>query len=91
MTNLDSFGSRATLKSGANTYTIYRLKALGPNVDRLPFSLRILLENLLRHEDGRVASKDDIEAMVNWTPNSGSEKEISFTPGGLPWHGARRG
>jgi len=80
----NSFGSQAELQTGSGTYTYYRLQSLVDagvgHVDRLPFSLRILLENLLRYEDGRGVTRDDIEALASWTPNSGSDREIAFTP-----------
>jgi aconitate hydratase len=80
----DSFSSRATLASGGKTYTYHRIGALidagYSGVARLPFSLKILLENLLRREDGRGVTRDDIAALADWKPNSGSDKEINFTP-----------
>jgi aconitate hydratase len=80
---LDSFNSRATLAIGGRGVTYYALPALeraGFNVSRLPYSLRILLENLLRLEDGRGVTRADIEALAGWKPNSGEAREISFTP-----------
>jgi len=78
----DSFGSRATLDVGGRTYTIFRLDSLrklsNGNSDRLPFSLKILLENLLRNEDGRFVKADDIRALANWDVRAGTEKEIAF-------------
>ena len=60
----DSFGSKDTLKVGGDSYTFWRLAkaADGRALERLPFSLRVLLENLLRHEDGRVVKREHIEA-----------------------------
>ncbi|MGZ8398846.1 MAG: aconitase family protein, partial [Gemmatimonadales bacterium] len=81
MTN--TFGARSTLKVGGRTFEIFRLDALkkaGIDVRRLPFSLRILLENLLRTEDGVIVTAEDIEALARWTPDSGSAREIAFTP-----------
>jgi aconitate hydratase len=82
MTSLDSFRSRATLDVAGTAYTIYRLDALGKpskgNSDRLPFSLKILLENLLRNEDGAFVKKADVEAMANWDVKGRVEKEIAF-------------
>ena len=63
----NTFASQSSLKSGAKTYEIYRLGALekkGIKLSRLPFSLRILLENLLRHEDGKSVTADDIEFLA---------------------------
>src|SRR5436305_9865450 len=80
---MDSFRSRSTLKSSGKSYEIYRLDALdkqGISTTHLPFSLRILLENLLRTEDGRNVKRDDIEALAAWSGKSRPEKEIAFTP-----------
>ena len=82
MSSVNSFGSRATLVVAGATYTIYRLDALSSlsqgNSDRLPFSLKILLENLLRNEDGAFVKPADIEAMANWKVKDKVEKEIAF-------------
>lgn len=79
----NSFNARDRLSVGAQTFEIYRLErleqqGLGP-LGHLPFSLRILLENLLRCEDGRFVHADDIRALAKWTPN-GPQKEIAFMP-----------
>ena len=77
----DSFKARTTLKVGANQYDILSLAALkSQNVDRLPFSLKILLENLLRFEDGVNVTKADIEAILKWDPKAQPSHEIAFTP-----------
>jgi aconitate hydratase len=79
----NSFGARSTLTVGDRTYEIYRLDALtahGVNLARLPYSLRILLENLLRHEDGRTVTADDILALANWQPQAEPEREVAFMP-----------
>jgi aconitate hydratase len=81
--NPDSFKSRSTLTSGSQTYTIFRLNALtntGVDLTRLPFSLRILLENLLRHEDGRSVTADDIKFLANWDPKAEPSREIAYMP-----------
>ena len=79
MTN--SFGARSTLDVGGTEYEIYRLDAVTEgHVARLPYSLKILLENLLRFEDGRDVTRDDILALANWDPRARPETEISFTP-----------
>jgi len=82
MTSLNSFGSRATLDVAGTSYVIYRLDALSQaskgNSDRLPFSLKILLENLLRNEDGAFVKRADVEAMANWDVRGKAEKEIAF-------------
>ena len=77
----DSFKARTTLNVGAQTYDMLSLQALKSlNVDRLPFSLKILLENLLRFEDGVNVSKADIEAILKWDPKAAPNYEIAFTP-----------
>ena len=77
----DSFGARSRLTVGSNDFDIYRLDAVKEgHVDRLPYSLKVLLENLLRHEDGRDVTRDDILALANWDPKAAPSTEISFTP-----------
>ncbi len=79
----NSFGARATFKVGKKEYELYRLDALdkqGISTRHLPFSLRILLENLLRTEDGRNVTQGEIRALAAWNKNSKPEKEIAFTP-----------
>ena len=85
MASLDSFKCRRTLTVGAKTYEIYSLKSAEKNglagISQLPFSLKIVLENLLRNEDGRTVTKEDIEAVAAWTENRGkTEHEIAFRP-----------
>jgi len=77
----DSFNARTTLNVGANQYDVLSLAALKSfNVDRLPFSLKVLLENLLRFEDGVNVTKSDIEALLKWDPKALPSYEIAFTP-----------
>jgi aconitate hydratase len=77
----DSFKARTTLKVGTQQYEILGLNALkSQNVDRLPFSLKILLENLLRFEDGVNVTKGDIDALLKWDPKAQPNHEIAFTP-----------
>src|SRR5579863_3241023 len=77
----DSFKARTTLSVGARQYEILSLAALkSQNVDRLPFSLKILLENLLRFEDGVNVTRGDIEALLKWDPKALPSHEIAFTP-----------
>ncbi len=79
----DSLGVRSDLVVGGRTYKIARLPALedrGWSIARLPYALRILLENLLRHEDGEVVTAADIEALAEWNPVAVPSREISFTP-----------
>ncbi|HEY8338687.1 MAG TPA: aconitase family protein, partial [Egibacteraceae bacterium] len=79
---IDSFGARSTLDVGGKTYEIYRLDALADRFDiaRLPYSLRILLEQLLRNEDGENVTAADIEALAGWDPTAVPTKEILFAP-----------
>jgi homoaconitase/3-isopropylmalate dehydratase large subunit len=77
----DSFKARTTLRSGADDYEIFSLAALdAQRVARLPYSLKILLENLLRFEDGVNVTRRDIEALLSWNPKAQPNYEISFTP-----------
>ncbi len=76
----DSFGARKPLKVGAKTYQIYRLDAVSGPVDTLPYTLKILLENLLRFEDGANITAEDINALANWDPKAEPDREIAFTP-----------
>src|SRR6202035_619387 len=80
---MNSFDSKATLKSGKKSYTMYRLSTLesrGFNLSRLPFSLRILLENLLRREDGVNVTAGDIEFLANWDAKAEPSREIAYMP-----------
>jgi aconitate hydratase len=83
-TYVDSFGARKVLKVGSASYDIFRLDQLEragfKNVSRLPVSLKILLENLLRQEDNHHVNKADIEALANWEPRAKQQKEIAFMP-----------
>ena len=83
--SLDSFKCRKKLKVGTKTYYYYSLKEAEANglkgISNLPFSLKVLLENLLRFEDGRTVTKDDIMAVSKWLSNKGkTEREIAFRP-----------
>jgi aconitate hydratase len=81
--SINSFKSRSTLRVGQKEYEIYRLDALdkqGISTKQLPYSLRILLENLLRTEDGKNVTQDEIRALAAWNSRSQPEKEIAFTP-----------
>src|SRR5438067_7796395 len=80
---MNSFNARSTLKVGTKEYEIYRLDALdkqGISTRHLPYSLRILLENLLRTEDGRAVKAADIRSLAAWKNVGNAEHEISFTP-----------
>ena len=77
----DSFKARGTLSSGGRSYEYFNLNALGrERVARLPYSLKILLENLLRFEDGVNVTRADVEALLNWDAKAAPGYEISFTP-----------
>ena len=75
----DSFGARATLSVDGTDYDIYRLDAVEGS-EKLPFSLKVLLENLLRTEDGADITADHIRALANWDPSAEPDQEIQFTP-----------
>ncbi len=84
MTSLDSFRCCRTLKVGNRTYAYYSLPVAEKNglkgISRLPFSMKVLLENLLRNEDGRSVTKEDIQAVAAWLKTKTSEREIAFRP-----------
>src|SRR5215208_3075750 len=77
--SVNSFDAKATLQVGEESYQIFRLDAVDGS-DPLPYSLKILLENLLRTEDGANITADDIQALAGWDPNAEPSKEIQFTP-----------
>ncbi|QYG92450.1 aconitate hydratase AcnA [Iamia sp. SCSIO 61187] len=76
----DSFGARRTLDVGGRSVDIYALDAATDDVGRLPYGLKVLLENLLRTEDGVKVSADDVSGLAAWQPGQTSDAEISFTP-----------
>jgi aconitate hydratase len=84
MTSLDSYKCCKTLKVGSKTYVYYSLPIAEKNglkgISRLPFSMKVILENLLRNEDGRTVTKDDIKAVAEWLKAKSSEHEIAFRP-----------
>src|SRR5947199_50571 len=83
MTTSNSFGTRARLAVAGRSFEIFRLEALdkhGFAIGRLPYSLRILLENLLRLEDGRTVRREDIERLARWDPQKVPDDEIAFMP-----------
>jgi len=84
MSTVNSFGTRTALAVGGRTYNIFSLTALQnggyPEIARLPYSMKILLENLLRHEDGRFVKASDVEALARWDLKGSVQKEISFAP-----------
>jgi aconitate hydratase len=78
---MNSFGAQASLSAGGSKYEIFRLGALDQaKLARLPFSLKILLENLLRNEDGLTVRREDVETLLNWDPQAIPDKEIAFRP-----------
>src|SRR5918999_142491 len=80
---VDSFDARSTLEVGGTEYEIFRLGALQARYDvaRLPYTLRILLENVLRHEGAGAVTRDDVESVARWAATDEPTREISFTPG----------
>src|SRR4029453_2433585 len=84
MTSLDSFKCRKTLKVGGKTYVYYSLPTAEKNglkgISKLPYSMKVVLENLLRNEDGRSVTKDDIIAVGKWLKKRQLETEIAFRP-----------
>ncbi len=79
-THPDSFKSRGTLAVGGTTYALHRLDGLGARASRLPVSLRVLLENLLRREDGRSCTRDHVESLLAWDPKRTPDREVPFMP-----------
>jgi len=78
---MNSFGAKSSLSVAGTSYEIFRLDALkGRDISRLPYSLKILLENLLRFEDGKTVTKGDIEALARWEPKAAPSREIAFRP-----------
>ncbi len=84
MQSKNSFQTKSTLTASHRSYSFYSLRklevSLSKSLSKLPISLKILLENLLRYEDGRVVHREDIEALVNWNPTAIPDKEIAFMP-----------
>ena len=84
MSIANSFDSKSTFAAGGKTYTIYRIAALAEagigNAAQLPFSIKVLLESLLRTEDGRSVMREDVVAAANWTPRQAEAREINFIP-----------
>jgi aconitate hydratase len=76
----NSFSTRGTLDVGGESYQIYRLPALEQDVSRLPYCLKVLLENLLRFEDDKTVSRSDIQALINWDSGAEPSQEIAYRP-----------
>ncbi|NTW38377.1 MAG: aconitate hydratase, partial [Cellulomonadaceae bacterium] len=79
MSSVDTFGSRGALEVGATSYEIFRLSAV-PGLEKLPFSLKVLAENLLRTEDGANTTAAHVQALAGWDPAAEPATEIQFTP-----------
>src|SRR3954465_11891532 len=77
--SLDSFGAKGTLEAGGQSYDVFRLSAVEGAGD-LPYSLKVLLENLLRTEDGADITADHVRALAGWDPSAEPDTEIQFTP-----------
>jgi aconitate hydratase len=82
MTHPDTFGARSTLTVGGESHEVFRLDALQDRYDvaRLPYTLRILLENVLRREDGETVSATDVEAVARWNASAEPSDEVTFAP-----------
>ena len=78
----NSFGTQGSLTVGNHTYKLFRLSALPDRakLERLPFSLKVLLENLLRFEDDRTVKREDVESLLAWDPKAEPDREIAFRP-----------
>lgn len=79
MSSVDTFGSKGNLEVGENSYEIFRLSAV-EGTERLPYSLKVLAENLLRTEDGANITADHVRAIAAWDPDAQPDTEIQFTP-----------
>ncbi|HEU5152021.1 MAG TPA: hypothetical protein VFU19_16110, partial [Iamia sp.] len=76
----DSFGARRSLSVGDQSVDIFALDAATDDVGRLPYGLKVLLENLLRTEDGVKVTADDVRGLADWQPGQDSDAEVSFSP-----------
>ena len=89
MSNVDSFTSKSMLEVNGKNYEIFRLDAVEGS-QKLPFSLKVLLENLLRTEDGKNITKDQIEALASWEPSADPSHRNSVHSGTCPYAGLHR-
>src|SRR3990172_12120618 len=82
--DMDPFGSKDFIETGMGRITIYRLSRLekmgSGKISRLPYSIKIMLEALLRHVDGRLVTREDVESLAGWNPENKPEREIAFIP-----------
>ncbi len=76
----DPFNTRTTLSVAGHDYTIWRLNALGADLSRTPYVVKVLIENVLRNAGGEFVSEDDVTALAAWTPNSGTAREVPLLP-----------
>ncbi|MBM3697194.1 MAG: aconitate hydratase, partial [Actinobacteria bacterium] len=76
----DPFNARATLSAGGKDYAIWRLGALGRDLSRTPYVVKILIENVLRNAGGEFVGEDDVTALADWSPNSGLAREVPLLP-----------
>jgi aconitate hydratase len=76
----DPLGARDRLEVGGRAHTIFRLDAVGADRDRLPYTLKVLLENVLRHAGSEFATEDDVRALVDWVPGTGVASEVPYLP-----------
>jgi aconitate hydratase len=76
----DPFNARSTLSAGGTDYAIWRLDALGADLSRTPYVVKVLIENVLRNAGGEFVSEDDVRALAAWTPNSGTAREVPLLP-----------
>jgi aconitate hydratase len=77
----DPFAARDTLTVGDASYAVYRLDALGTDLERLPVTIKVLLENVLRGVGRGFVTEADVKALISWTPNSGQAIEVPYMPG----------
>src|SRR5213083_1705143 len=82
MSQQNSFNARAELAAGVNYYRLDALKKAGvaPNLDRLPFSIKVVLESLLRNEDGYIVTANDVKSLAKWNAKAPSQEEVPFLP-----------
>ncbi len=79
-THLDPFGARATLDAGGNRHTIWKIDATGADLARMPYTVKVLLENVLRNCGSEFVGEDDVRALADWAPNSGATIEVPYMP-----------
>ncbi len=80
MSTNDPFGAKSTLDVGGTSHAVWRLDATGAELDRLPYTVKVLLENVLRNCGTEFVTEDDVKALIGWKPNSGAETEVPYMP-----------